>query len=192
MRLPADTSSLKWAEALERSLKELAIESKTRQQAFNDMTSHELRNPLSAVIQCTDIVLDSLQQILLHARNMFGSSPEQAESALAKLDKEVKSSLESMRTIDTCSGHSMRIISDILELSKLDARSLEIAPTTVRFTEAMTSCIDIYRRVAQAKELQLELQIDDSLNELGVDWVSIDTSRVQQIIMNMLTNAIKV
>jgi len=52
-----DISSLKWAEAQERHSKESALEAKQRHEAFVDTTSHELRNPLSAVIQCTDIVL---------------------------------------------------------------------------------------------------------------------------------------
>ena len=156
------------------------------------MTSHELRNPLSAVVQCTEMVLESLQQISLHAQSMLVANPNEAKTSSEKLQEEVRLSLESMRTIDACSGHSQRIIGDILTLSKLDAKLLEIVPIPVRFTEAINACIDLFRRVAQAKDLQLELELDHTLHQLGVEWVTIDSSRVQQIIINMLTNAIKV
>lgn len=186
-----DISSLKWAEAQERHSKESALEAKQRHEAFVDTTSHELRNPLTAVIQCTDIVLESLQQIGAHARNMVNGAPEDIDLIATELRQEVQSSTDSMKIIAACSGHQLRLISDILTLSKLDSQLLEIVPGPVRFVDTMRMCTEMFRPMAEAKDVKLNLELDDSLAKLGVDWVSIDNNRVISMTSNLLTNGIK-
>ncbi len=52
-----DISHLKWAEELQKRRMEEAVEARRSQENFIDMTSHEIRNPLSAVIQCSDATI---------------------------------------------------------------------------------------------------------------------------------------
>lgn len=59
-----DVSLQKWQLERERLRKEEALESKRQQENFIDMTSHEMRNPLSAIIHCADAVIASLSKAL--------------------------------------------------------------------------------------------------------------------------------
>lgn len=59
-----DVSLQKWQLERERLRKEEALESKQQQEHFIDMTSHEIRNPLSAIIHCADAVIASLSKAL--------------------------------------------------------------------------------------------------------------------------------
>lgn len=60
----SDVSLQKWQLERERLRKEEALESKQQQEHFIDMTSHEIRNPLSAIIHCADAVIASLSKAL--------------------------------------------------------------------------------------------------------------------------------
>lgn len=60
----SDISLQKWQLEQERLRKEEALESKRQQENFIDMTSHEMRNPLSAIIHCADAVIASLSKAL--------------------------------------------------------------------------------------------------------------------------------
>lgn len=60
----SDVSLQKWQLDRERLRKEEALESKQQQEHFIDMTSHEIRNPLSAIIHCADAVIASLSKAL--------------------------------------------------------------------------------------------------------------------------------
>ena len=53
-----DISHLKWAEEIQKRRMEEAIEAKTNQERFIVVTCHEIRNPLSAVIQCVDAITE--------------------------------------------------------------------------------------------------------------------------------------
>lgn len=60
----SDVSLQKWQLERERLRKEEALEQKRQQENFIDMTSHEMRNPLSAIIHCADAVIASLSKAL--------------------------------------------------------------------------------------------------------------------------------
>lgn len=48
----------------------------------------------------------------------------------------------------------------------------------------------MFHASAQGSDIDLQFVVDDSLNELGIDWVQIDASRVNQVAINLLTNAV--
>jgi signal transduction histidine kinase len=77
--------------------------------------------------------------------------------------------------------------SDILTLSKLDAKLLTIAPIMVRYVDSITQCTKMFHSAAQAQGIELVLESHESLKALGVEWVQIDASRVNQVIINLLT-----
>ena len=56
----SDISHLKWAESVQKRRTDEAIEAKRQQENFIDITSHEIRNPLGAVMHCADLVQSSL------------------------------------------------------------------------------------------------------------------------------------
>jgi signal transduction histidine kinase len=91
--------------------------------SFIDMTSHELRNPLSAVVQCADSVIASLQQMSLNS-----AIPPFSEVESTRIQEAIKTSIEALEIIVSCSLHQKRVIDDVLTLSKLDSNLILITP----------------------------------------------------------------
>lgn len=149
---------------------EEALETKRQQENFIDMTSHEMRNPLSALIHCTDEIIENC-----HAR------PE----------GHIESSLEAAYTIEYCAKHIRNIIGDVLTLSKLDSKLIEILPTPVRPRAMVQEAMKIFTSEARAEDIELTYIEDDSMNTLNIDWVLLDPNRVLQVLFNLVTNAIK-
>lgn len=89
------------------------------------------------------------------------------------------------------SNLARRIVDDILVLSKLDSNLLQIAPSTVRVTALLHDVEKMFEAEAQRSDVQLETQAHASLKQLEVNWVMLDPGRVQQVLINLLTNAIK-
>lgn len=97
-----DISSIKWAEGLQnRRLKE-AEETRRAQNNFIDITSHEMRNPLSAIIQCADGITTSLNALVSTSRT---TDPELTEA--------IKESIASAETIQLCAQHQKNIVDDV-------------------------------------------------------------------------------
>lgn len=76
-----------------------------------------MRNPLSAVLQCADSIVASLNQIsTLLSRHLF---PSDAQNVIAAVQEERTSSMDAIQTIIACSVHQKSVIDDILTLSKV-------------------------------------------------------------------------
>lgn len=75
------------------------------------MTSHEIRNPLGAIVHCTDSICDSLTEMKNLAQQLMLT---EHVGQLSKLFELIDGSVESVNTITSCSGHMLRIANDIL------------------------------------------------------------------------------
>jgi len=64
-----DISRQKWAEEVQKRKMEDALEAKRQQENFIDMTSHEMRNPLSAIIHSADGIIESLSRYQIGERH---------------------------------------------------------------------------------------------------------------------------
>jgi len=122
--------------------------------------SHEIRTPLNGII--------GTAQLLSYSELLPGQQ-------------------ELLQTLNTSSSLLLNIISDILDLSKIEADRLVIIPTSVDIRECVKTVIGICRPGITNKNLVLEYAIDNRL----ADHVSIDESRLQQILVNLIGNAIK-
>jgi signal transduction histidine kinase/ActR/RegA family two-component response regulator len=122
--------------------------------------SHEIRTPLNGII--------GTAQLLSSSELLPGQQ-------------------ELLQTLNTSSSLLLNIISDILDLSKIEADRLVIIPATVDIRECVKTVIGICRPGIANKELVLEYAIDNRL----ADYVNIDESRLQQILVNLIGNAIK-
>jgi CheY-like chemotaxis protein len=87
--------------------------------------------------------------------------------------------------------HLCRIVDDILVLSKLDSNLLQIAPSAVKVTSLLHDVEKMFEAEAQRCNVRIEAQAHDSLSELQVSYAMLDSGRVQQVLINLLTNAIK-
>lgn len=65
-----------------------------------------------------------------------------------------------------------------------------VNPAPVQAVQALQGCTKMFHASAQGSDIDLQFVVDDSLNELGIDWVQIDASRVNQVAINLLTNAV--
>jgi CheY-like chemotaxis protein len=138
-----------------------------------------MRNPLSAILQCSDEISATLTDV----QNAGGLSAELADI--------IESNIDAAQTITLCAQHQKRIVDDVLTLSKLDSAMLLVTPTDSQPVVVVQRSLKMFEGELQNADITLELKIHDSFHRLNVDWVRLDPSRLLQILINLLTNAIK-
>ncbi|RKF74561.1 Aerobic respiration control sensor protein ArcB [Golovinomyces cichoracearum] len=172
-----DISTFKWAQASEARKAAEASEAKRKKEEFIDLLSHELRNPLSAIFQLADTVINSFPE----GESVFRSDLEEA----------LRSNIENANTIIMCAKHQKRIVDDVLTLSKLKYTMLSISPHPAQLPVFTKQTIKMFQQELNSHGIHISTVSDPSLEIHKVDWVMCDESRVQQILINLLTNAIK-
>jgi signal transduction histidine kinase len=176
-----DISKQKAAENLLSQRLEDALETKRQSENFIDMTSHEIRNPISAIMISADSIVSSLQS----TDTIFSGEGRILTSEL------VEDIVDAAQTINLCAQHQKRIVDDILTLSKLDASLLEIAPDKVQPPQLVEKALQMYGSEIERADINARLIIEPTYHALGIDWVVLDPSRLLQVVINLLTNAIK-
>lgn len=181
-----DISQQKWAEAFQKQRREEAVEMKRQQENFIDITSHEMRNPLSAILQCADEISSSL------ARYKQADASAQAQtSAPTTLSLLVDSCIEAAGTISLCANHQKRIVDDILTLSKLDSNLLLVTPVDVQPVEVVQDVLKMFEVELVSNKIEGQFCVEQSYKDMAIDWVKLDPSRLRQVLINLMTNAIK-
>ncbi|KAE9368499.1 hypothetical protein N431DRAFT_414964 [Stipitochalara longipes BDJ] len=175
-------SQQKWAEDFQKRRMEEAIELKRQQENFIDMTSHEMRNPLSAILQCSDEISSSLTE--------FQMLEEEAQSG-QKLSDVLESSIDAAQTIALCAQHQKRIVDDVLTLSKLDSALLVVTPVAVQPVAVVQRALKMFEGELDTNDIAMEFRMEKSYLDLAIDWVKLDPSRLLQVLINLTTNAIK-
>ncbi|KAI4726172.1 hypothetical protein E4T49_06067 [Aureobasidium sp. EXF-10728] len=159
-----------------------ALAHKSQADRFIDMTSHEMRNPLSAILQSADGILTTLEN-----NNRLGISTGSTTVSGDVLE----TVLDSAQTIILCAQHQGRIVDDILTLSKLDSNLLVVSPDTVDMPGLMEKCFKMHEAELVRAQISISLRIHEGFRNLAVGKVMLDSSRLLQVIINLLTNAIK-
>ncbi|KAF2995051.1 Histidine kinase [Curvularia kusanoi] len=106
-----------------------------------------------------------------------------------KIREEVSTSIDSLQTIVSCSLHQKRVIDDVLTLSKLDSNLILITPVRVQPAVVVSEALKMFDVECSQMEIKLEFIKDPTFE--GCDWVMLDPSRLLQVLINLLTNAIK-
>ena len=148
--------------ALEEKAKELALTSKYKSEFLANM-SHELRTPLNSIL-----VLG--QQL--------GDNPDGNLTA-----KQV----EFARTIHGAGTDLLNLISDILDLSKIESGTVSVEAEEVFFGSLLDMVARPFRHEAENRRLDFEVQLDTHLQRSLVT----DSKRLQQVLKNLLSNAFK-
>jgi signal transduction histidine kinase/CheY-like chemotaxis protein len=137
-----------------------------------------MRNPLSAIVQCTDEILETIQT---HTNQ--SNSPSMTKSQLGALK-------EAAHTIALCAQHQSSIFNDILTVSKLDSQLVTIMPEKVRPVDIVQRALKMYGQEAKRSGITTFMDIQDSYAKHISEFVMADPNRLLQIIINLLTNAI--
>ncbi|KAF1926105.1 uncharacterized protein M421DRAFT_224907 [Didymella exigua CBS 183.55] len=174
-----EISQQKWGEELQAIQATQAKESKKQLESFIDTTSHEMRNPLSAIVQCADSIISS-HEIL---KGFECCEDDYQTTLLATLD--------CAETIVQCSKHMKTIVDDVLTMSKLDSGLFTMTPIDVELESTARDAVKMFEGEARAAGVHLQLHMDDSCKQHNLARVSLDPTRVLQILINLLTNAIK-
>jgi PAS domain S-box-containing protein len=128
--------------------------------AFLANMSHEIRTPLNAVIGLAH---------LLRRATPEGTAREQ------------------LRQIDAAGRHLLQIVSDVLDLSKIEAGGMTLAPAAMQPAEVVQRCVELLTMRATEKGLRLVVQVGPAVPA----WVLGDALRIEQILINLIGNAIK-
>lgn len=174
-------SSQKSAEDFQKRRTDEAIELKRQQENFIDMTSHEMRNPLSAILQCSDEISTSITEYKSDTDVVLGQ----------RLKEILDGSVDAAQTIALCAQHQKRIVDDILTLSKLDSALLVVTPVDVQPVAVVQRALKMFAGELDTNDIAMEFRMENSYLDLDVDHVKLDPSRLLQVLINLTTNAIK-
>ncbi|PKX97274.1 putative sensor histidine kinase/response regulator [Aspergillus novofumigatus IBT 16806] len=172
----ADITQEKTAELSQRKIAEEAQQRKTQQERFIDMISHEVRNPLSAILHCTEDILESV-----HRTRNGESTAEETHATIA----------QAAETIGLCIAHQKKIVDDVLTFSKVDAGMLTLTPRRVQPRSQLATSLTMFRPELRKENIEFEYKLDHSYEEQGIDWVMADLDRMSQVLINLVSNAIK-
>jgi PAS domain S-box-containing protein len=101
-----------------------------------------------------------------------------------QLDDEQK---EYLQTIDSCGKTLLSLINDILDLSKIEAGHMQLESSPVNIKALFLELQNVFKQQALDKGVDLELFIDESVP----DYIYADATRLRQILLNLLGNAVK-
>ncbi|KAF2664424.1 aerobic respiration control sensor protein-like protein arcB [Microthyrium microscopicum] len=174
-----DISRQKWGEKVQSARALDAQESKRQLENFIDTTSHEMRNPLSAIVQCADGILSS------HKEHLKSSDPSGLPQST------IHTAIESAETIVQCSQHMKCIVDDVLTMSKLDSGLLAMTPVAVQPEILARHSVKMFEAEAKSADVGLIFELEESWQQSQITWVSMDPTRLTQVLINLITNAIK-
>ncbi len=143
-------------------LYEQAQEADRLKSAFLASMSHELRTPLNSIIGFTGILLQGL----------VGSLNEEQTKQL--------------RMVQSSASHLLELINDVLDISKIEAGQLVTTSERFNLRQLLEKVVQIVTPLANKKDLKLLLEIDTEIGQ-----ITSDRRRVEQILLNLINNAIK-
>jgi signal transduction histidine kinase/HAMP domain-containing protein len=147
---------------VEEKAAQLALSSKYKSEFLANM-SHELRTPLNSLLILSKLLLE----------NERGNLSEKQ--------------LQFARTIHAAGTDLLQLISDILDLSKIEAGKMEILPDLVGLADVQVYVTRTFDPIAADKNLRFEIDADPELPAT----ILTDEQRLEQILRNLLSNAFK-
>ncbi|CAK9784840.1 unnamed protein product [Cutaneotrichosporon oleaginosum] len=167
-------------EALRRQAE--AEEAKRQQEELIDITSHEIRNPISNMMQCASLVRGNLLKLQGELTRIGYAAP-----ALAAIEDD----LEALQNIYNCGLTQERISNDVLSLGKLQLGRLEIFHVATDIVRETSKLVGVFQAEAKMNLVDLSLDIGTGFEDMGVRAVMIDPVRYSQIVTNLVSNAIR-
>lgn len=129
------------------------------------MASHDLRNPLSAIMSLSEIMLD------------------EKDKDYQNLSEEQK---EFLKQINRSSQFMLSIIEDMLDISKIESGKINLDLDLIDLEKLVTHSVNLNRRLAEKKNITLEFKEPSENIEIRADG-----QKLEQVLNNLITNAIK-
>ncbi|KAK9495225.1 hypothetical protein V1508DRAFT_430295 [Lipomyces doorenjongii] len=183
----SDITERKQAEALQRQRADDAVERRRQQEYFIDAISHEMRNPLSAIIQSVEVVSEKIDSVVSSLKDIQTQKDELAEPM-----KELEESADCLDTIQLCTSHMRRIITDTINLSKMESGLFPINAEDCQPLEVAKEVMKMYENELKSLSITHSIEVGDNFRNLGIDVVKMDPRRISQILINLVSNAMKV
>lgn len=167
-RRKAETAMKGLNDSLTQQAAELAIQKERAEaadrlkSAFLATMSHELRTPLNSIIGFTGIM----------EQGMTGPINDEQKKQLGM--------------VMNSSRHLLALINDVLDISKIEAGELKVESLLLDPGPAIQKCLQMISPMVEAKGLKLESNV-----EPGISEITSDPRRFEQILVNLLTNAVK-
>jgi PAS domain S-box-containing protein len=158
--MAADITERKLVEERLREREERLQELDRRKNEFLAMLSHELRNPLAPIRTALELI------------RVGGGTPAAMERVHATVDRQM--------------GHMVRLIDDLLDVSRITSGKVRLQKQTCPLAELVDTAIETNRAALDANSIALHVDMPDSPLMLDVD-----PTRLVQILSNLLHNAIK-
>jgi two-component system, NtrC family, sensor kinase len=146
---------------VEEKSRQLEMASQHKSQFLASM-SHELRTPLNAIIGLTEMMISNAPR--------FGT----------------EKAAEPLRRVHRAGTHLLGLINQVLDLSKIEAGKLELAPESVNLAPLIEDVVGTARQLAEQNKNRLVVEAPENLGALTVDPM-----RLRQILLNLLSNACK-
>ncbi|SMP32785.1 response regulator [Chryseobacterium profundimaris] len=147
---------------IQKKVEELALSTKYKSEFLANM-SHELRTPLNSILLLSRLMTENPEENL---------NEDQIESA-----KVIQSSGSSLLTL----------IDEILDLAKIESGKMTLEYQDVVIDDIVKDLKGLFNPVFQEKKLEFNVQVDDELN----GTIETDRLRVDQVLRNLLSNALK-
>lgn len=146
---------------VERQARELESANRLKSEFLASM-SHELRTPINALLGYTALLRD----------RVYGDLTRGQEAALDR--------------VSNASEHLLELVSDILDLARLQGGGLTVQPEPVDLAELIHDVAHAVEPNLRAKQLEFQVEIQPELPR-----VTTDRARLRQVLMQLLSNAIK-
>ena len=140
--------------------KNQAVEKSNHKTEFLANMSHEIRTPINAIVGMTTI-------------GQAATSAERKDYCLAR--------------IESASQHLLGVISDVLDLSKIEANKLELSNADFNFEKMLRQVVNVCSFKADEKQQKFTMKLDSTIPTV----VNGDELRLSQVITNLLSNAVK-
>jgi signal transduction histidine kinase/CheY-like chemotaxis protein len=154
-------NQVKLVQQLQNRSAELAVASRHKSEFLASM-SHELRTPLNAVLGFSEVLLEQ----------MFGEINERQE--------------EYLRDIHGSGTHLLELLNEILDLSKVEAGRMDLEYASFDLEPVLHEAVGLMRERAVAHAIDLRTEVGP-----GVDAVYADRLRLKQVLVNLVSNAVK-